>query len=254
MYIPFKTSLAKQKPNTLMSNSVCPFCDFKKLREEGGILTHNSNMLHIANKFPTFENARQTLIIENPSCEEDLSNYSKEHLYSLMRFTLEKWKEMRDSKEFKCVTLFKNHGFLSGASIHHAHMQIVGFYDLDYQSHILQSDFEGLLIQQKNSVSLNLSTNPRSEFYEFNISMKNEEDLPIFADYLQNIIHHTLHHLNIKHKSFNLVFYEYEHSIIVKVIPRYPTSSYLLGYNFRQLPTNLKETVLDIQNTYFPLE
>lgn len=255
-YVNFDFSIAKNKPNTLInSKQHCAFCDTEHFKNDNNVLSEKGPFIFIENKFRTFKDSFQTVLVENNSCEFDLSNYSKEHLYNLMTFTLENWFEMSNNPKFKSVVLIKNHGISSGASIRHPHMQIVGFEKIDYLKNIKEENFIGYPIIQ-GDVSVNLSKFPRSEFFEFNIQMKKnnwKENLSSFSDYIQSIVHYILNHLNNSKKSFNLLFYEFQGDIIVKIVPRFETSAFLIGYNIHQVPISFENIVEEFKRIYFPV-
>jgi galactose-1-phosphate uridylyltransferase len=60
--------------------------------------------------------------------------------------------ELELRKDFKSVILFKNHGPLSGGTIRHPHMQIVGLEQVDYKENIKFECFEGATIYKDKNV------------------------------------------------------------------------------------------------------
>ncbi len=52
------------------------------------------------------------------------------------------------------MILYKNHGPFSGGSLHHAHMQIIGMKYVDYLENIEEENFQGLIVQKMNALSL----------------------------------------------------------------------------------------------------
>lgn len=251
-FIPFDLNIGKKKPNTLHNKNIeCPFCSGKVLKNKDEVLEIRENMALIKNKFPTFKNGFQTVLIESDTCTYNLSNYNKKHLYKVIDYSIEKWEDMIESGEYKSVVLIKNHGIQSGGSIYHPHMQVIGFYDLDYQKEIQREDFIGVEIFKDEDIEVNISTYPKSEIFEFNVILSNRDKTYKLAESIQNIVHYVLNVLNVKHQSFNLAFYHFEGKIITKVIPRKPNSPLLLGYSFKQVPINLDEYSEDIKNLYY---
>jgi len=252
-FIQFNNNLAKRKPNTLKNNQTsCPFCAQETLRSENGVLDETTNVLWIKNKFPTFHDSFQTVFVEHLECDHNLSTYPKEHLYRLLDFVLNKWLEMENDPAYSSVVLMKNHGIQSGASIHHSHMQLIGFHSLDYKQNISPNDFKGIPIVE-GDVSLTLSTFPKSEMYEFNLSFPDTfttEQLQQSADLLQDTVRYLLMELNAKHQSFNLMFYHVDDYIQLKIVPRFPSSAFLLGYNFHQVPVHTDEIISSLKNRY----
>lgn len=235
----FDRSLAKHKPNIYRdTKKACPFCDKDSLKGENGILAEEGSILLVRNKFPTLAHTNQLVLIESDRCEVNLSTYEKSHLYQLVTFAIDTWLETATNPAYQSVLLFKNHGLLAGGSIPHAHMQIVGLEDIDYRTTLSTQHFVGHSIVD-GDVSLNLSTFPKGEFFEFNIRMKEanwKENVFLFSDLLQQCTHYILHHLNPLHQSFNLFFYQFEGDVIVKVVSRYVCSAFFLGYDLHQVP------------------
>ena len=162
----FNTSIGVQKPESIRNkNQSCPFCAREELT---GIIDEDGPILLLKNKFPVLENAFQTVLVETDVCEEEFSQYSKEHLNRLLDFAIRHWIRMEESREYRSVVMFKNHGPLSGGTIAHSHMHIVGLYDLDYHEKICETDFAGVTIHELDGVQFNLSNRPKVGFYEFN--------------------------------------------------------------------------------------
>jgi hypothetical protein len=250
-YMTFQTNIARTKPSTLLDKeTTCPFCDRDTLFKEGVIISQDGPFLLVENKFQTLERAYQTVLIETETCSGDLSTYEKPHLYRLFDFALRNWFEMEQSGEYRSVIFFKNHGVHSGGSIYHAHMQIVGLYDVDYREHLRPEHFIGLIIDRRPGVEFNISTHPRGGFTEFNIVLSDHNALYAMADYVQIAVHFLLNHMNRKYKSYNIFFYEYQNNIIAKIILRAPGSPYLMGYSIIQVPNNLDEVVQRVQSLY----
>ncbi len=248
-HLVFDPSIGKLKPESIRNRATaCPFCDRDKLVD---ILDVQGPLMLLKNKYPTLQDTFQTVLIETNSCEEEFSSYKKEHLYNLLDFAMRNWSKMISTGEFTSVIMFKNHGPLSGGSIHHAHMQIVGLKDIDYTEGIAPEQFEGLEIAQRNSVLFTLSTKPKMGFYEFNVIMKELVDLPILADFTQIATHYILNHFPAKCSSYNLFFYQLEGNIVVKIVPRFATSPLFVGYSIAQVAVNLEEITERIQELYF---
>jgi galactose-1-phosphate uridylyltransferase len=238
-----------KKPNSLMNKDVqCPFCHFSNTDD---IIDAQGSISLVRNIFPVFENAYQAVIIENDNCDLDIPTYSKEYLVQLLQFSFSHWQEMISSNKYKSVIFYKNHGVYSGGSLKHPHMQLIGLYDIDYNEKIKEEYFEGLLIHSNNGVHFNVSTMPIGGSVEFNIIMQNKENFYDLAEYLQKCTDYILNHFNTKGQSFNLFFYEFNDSIIVKIVSRTVTSPYLVGYLIPQVSSNLSEIAEFIQKNYF---
>lgn len=251
-YIDLKMSISKQKPITVNGeNVVCPFCDWKALKETNTILGETNEVLWMENKYPTFMNAYQTVLVEHQDCEANLSTYDHDHRTALLQFAITQWLAMEESGKYRSVGMIKNHGFLSGASIKHSHLQIVGFEEADIYHDIEESNFEGITIYGDEDVLLGLSTKPRGESYEFNVTISNLDAIGKMGEHIGNIVDYILNQINSKNQSFNLVFYHLDNRIIAKIIPRYPTSVYVVGYAVSLLPNNLTDIANDIVARYY---
>ena len=76
---------------------------------------------------------------------------------------------MMNSGEYASVLFFKNHGPMSGGSLRHPHMQIIGLNEMDVNENVKLEQFEGVTIAQNEHVTFNLSVKPRMGFFEFNV-------------------------------------------------------------------------------------
>jgi ATP adenylyltransferase/5',5'''-P-1,P-4-tetraphosphate phosphorylase II len=244
----FNTKLGRQKPESIINkNAPCPFCDRENLT---GILAERGPFLLIKNKYPVLKDTFQTVLIETLDCQGDLSNYPKEYLHNLISFGVEKWLEMEESKDYKSVIFFKNHGPKSGGSIFHPHMQIVGLKNIDYRDSLTKDHFEGLVITERNNVQLNISTKPRVGFYEFNIILDDLKNIDQMADFIQITVHYLLNHFSKYCDSYNIFFYHFEKRIIVKIMPRFITSPIFIGYFIPQVSNLAEEMVLEFRKLY----
>jgi ATP adenylyltransferase/5',5'''-P-1,P-4-tetraphosphate phosphorylase II len=244
----FNSSIAVQKPETIINRQhPCPFCDVESLTD---ILDQEGSIIWLKNKFPVLQDAFQTVIIETDECLSELSVYPPEHLQKLFSFGIKHWLNMIETGSYKSVMFFKNHGPMSGGSLRHPHMQIVGLKNIDAYEHVSRDQLKGIVIEERNSVQFNLSTKPRIGFFEFNIMMSNLEDLPILADYVQTAAHYVLNHFHRSCTSYNLFFYYMDGDIAVKLIPRFATSPIFIGYGIPQVSNKITEHVQRIQEVY----
>jgi ATP adenylyltransferase/5',5'''-P-1,P-4-tetraphosphate phosphorylase II len=245
----FNTAIGVKKPGTIRNKEQsCPFCAREELTD---IIDVQDPIILLKNKYPVLENAFQTVIIETDDCLSELSLYTKEHLEKLLSFGIKHWNAMEASGKFKSVIFFKNHGPLSGGTIAHPHMQIIGLNNIDYQEGISKAHFDGLKIQEKDSVLFTLSTKPKVGFYEFNVKMAHLNEIGVFASYVQIAVHYILNHFPFQCNSYNLFFYKLEGEIYVKVMPRFITTPLYMGYSIPQVPNNLNWMQRDIIEKYF---
>lgn len=245
----FNIAIGRDKPENIRNKEQsCPFC---KRNELTNILAEEGPILLLKNKYPVLENAFQTVLIETDDCHADLSTYTKDHLLKLFDFGLNQWRLMEQCGEFTSVLFFKNHGPLSGGTIAHSHMQIVGLYDINYQEKLEPESFKGIRIAEKNGVSLILSSKPKIGFYEYYITLSEKAGLETFVSYIQKVVRYILHGFPYRCNSYNLFFYQHHDQIIVKVIPRFVTTPIYIGYSIPHVPNNLEWMVEDIRNQYF---
>lgn len=226
------------------NNGQCPFCNYEMLEE---ILDREGDILLVKNKYPILQDTYPTVLIEGKDCNAQLSDYPKEHLYSLMTFGVKKWLEMIDSGLYKSVVFFKNHGPNSGGTLRHPHMQIIGLKYIDYLEYgTTPANFQGITIHRLPGVELNLSTTPRIGFYEFNIILQDLSRIDRMSDYIQDTTRYLLNNFR-NCQSYNLFFYKLENTVTVKIVPRFVTSPLFIGYSIPQITTRLEEVALDLQ-------
>ena len=251
-YLFFNTSIGVKKPENIRNKEqACPFCDRSQLSD---IISEDGGMILLKNKFPVLENAYQTVLIETDDCQGEISVYSSEQLHKLLQFGLKHWIEMEESGNFESVIFFKNHGPLSGGTLAHPHMQIVGLNDINYRENINQECFEGLLIEEKNGVVFTLSSKPRIGFYELNVQMDDSHYKENFGVYLQTAVHYLLNHFPFKCSSYNIFFHHIDKKIYAKIVPRFVTTPLYIGYGIPQVPNNLDWMARKIREIYLAEE
>lgn len=91
-----------------------------------------------------------------------------------MRFALDCWQQMIDSRQYRSVLMYKNKGPLSGGSLVHPHMQIVGLEQEDGYASLTSANFEGINVWQQGRIAANISTEPIMGFFEVNVSAPQE--------------------------------------------------------------------------------
>lgn len=245
----FNPMIAKDKPNSIHSNSRCPFCAKDQLN---GIVDTRDQMVFLKNKYPVFEETFPMVLIETDECQSELSEYALPHLYNLMTFAFEKWLEMENDERFKSVIFFKNHGPLSGGSIRHPHMQIIGMEKIDYHDNLKEEYFIGDHIISSDALEVNLSTRPMIGFTEFNIRFESLNHLHQAARVIQSICHYSLNRFNGGScNSYNIFFYHWLNIFYVKIVPRYVTTPLHVGFGFRQIYNSSEAIVEDLRQHYF---
>ncbi|WP_205690236.1 DUF4931 domain-containing protein [Chengkuizengella sediminis] len=246
----FNSKLAKNKPENIVNrDTTCPFCDTEKLTN---VIDRKGSIIWLENKYPTLKDTYQTIIIETDQCHSELSEYKQTHLRDLFRFTFEKWFEMQNSGKYKSVILYKNHGPLSGGTIRHPHMQIVGLNKMDYKNKIRMEHFNGETIDQDGKVSLIISDTPLVGFTELNVKMDENDhinEIEQMSKYIQTCTHFLLNH--IRCNSYNLFFYKIDEHIYVKIMPRFVTSPLFLGYSIPQMSDHKNDIIKKMKKLYF---
>ncbi|MFC4619356.1 DUF4931 domain-containing protein [Camelliibacillus cellulosilyticus] len=243
----FNPLIAKNKPNSIHRNSACPFCKPDELTE---VIASDGPIILVKNKYPVLQNTYQTVLIETDQCDSELSEYSASHLKKVIHFGVEKWLDMEASGAFQSVIFFKNHGPLSGGSIRHPHMQIIGLKGIDYRDNLKDDYFVGDEILETDGVSFNLSTKPMIGFTEFNVVIEDLAALDQAAHLIQITVRYILNRLNGGASSYNIFFYEWRGQIAVKIVPRYPTTPLFVGYQIRQVNNQSHQIAEDIRNHY----
>lgn len=244
----FLLNVSKQKPNSIINKeTICPFCNRELLPK---VIYDYDDILIVLNKYQTIVDAFQTVLIETSDCDSEMSNYSIDHIKRILRIGIDYWFELEQSGEFKSVLFFKNFGPLSGGSIKHSHMQIVGLKNVDYRLTLEDEYFEGKEIFRKDNCILNLSTHPRSNFTEFNIILDNTDDLTVMATFVKIVVHYLLNNYIVRCQSYNMFFYNYKNKIICKTLPSYVGSPYFTGYGLSQVSDALDRIVDDVKRIY----
>ncbi|MED4225363.1 DUF4931 domain-containing protein [Neobacillus cucumis] len=248
-HLHFNTSIGVKKPENIRNkDQACPFCERDQLTD---LISVEGPIILLKNKYPVLENAYQTVLIETDECQGDLSTYTKEHLHRLIQFGLTSWLEMEKSGQYRSVLFFKNHGPLSGGTIAHPHMQIVGLHDIDYREKAAHDDFEGIVIAEQNNVRFTLSTKPRVGFYEFNVRMKDSCYQDEFAEFIQIAVHYILNHFPFRATSYNVFFYHLDDQIYAKIVSRFVTTPLYIGYGIPQVPNNIVWMADAVKGIYF---
>ncbi|WP_109685904.1 DUF4931 domain-containing protein [Tumebacillus permanentifrigoris] len=248
-HLQFDAHLSRQKPESIRNRATaCPFCVRDSLED---ILAEQGTIVLLKNKFPVLQDTFQTVLIETDQCESDLWEYDRDHLLALIRFGVEQWMAMEASGAYRSVIFYKNHGPLSGGSLRHPHMQIVGLKHMDYRATVTLDQFEGAVIDAKPGVELNISTKPRVGFFEWNVILRDREQLDAWAVYIQLTVDYMMNHFNKNCTSYNLFFYELDGALYAKIVPRFPTSPLYVGYGLPQVPQNLGDHVQAMQERYF---
>ena len=246
--IGFDISVGRQKPeNIIHKNAACPFCDTEHLTD---IVDTEDDMILLRNKYNVLENADQFVLIESRRHNADIPDYSREKMHRLLRFAVRHWEAMEQSGKYAAVLFFKNHGPLSGGTIRHPHMQIVGLPTFHLEAAYHPEEFLGIPVITRDGVEMNLSTYPRLGFIEFNVVPENSRSIDTVADFVQIAVDFLMHHFTKNCQSYNIFFYREHGMLRAKIMPRFATSPLFIGYNIRLRPNNLEEMARKVQEIY----
>ncbi|MHA2938774.1 DUF4931 domain-containing protein [Vibrio sp. RC27] len=242
-HLHFRSDIGRKKFEHQKGEVNCPFCSRDQLAT---IIDTAGSILLVENKFPTIEHTYQTVLIETDQCGEDISSYSASHMHKLITFGINHWFSMLESDRFASVLFYKNHGPLSGGSVDHAHMQIVGLQDVDYQQLICEESFDGVEIYREGNCVVNMSTKPNASAAEFNVITDQRNDR-FLATHIQKLVRYVTSYCN----SYNLFFYQWNGGIVCKVVPRYVTSPFLIGFSISQVTNSVEQVVEKVKSGYY---
>ena len=236
----FQSSIGRQKPNTVRPDEpadLCPFCDRSLLPP---IIKEDGDILLVPNKYPILQNSDPFVIIETAECESELSLYDEGRLLRVFRMAFDAWRGMLNDKRYRSVMFLKNHGPLSGGSLRHPHMQLIGLHDVDFRLLLNDRIFYGPVIHAVSGAQLNISDSPRIGFVEFNAILTDQQSFDAFCLMIQKAVQYILRDFhNGQIASYNLFFYDMSGAVFCKVMPRYATTPVFMGYGIPQVVDNL---------------
>ena len=247
MTLVFDTHRAQGKPDdNRRPTGYCPFCDVDALEN---IIERDGDRIWLVNKYRTLRDTMQTLIIESSDHDGDISTYTVEGNREVFRFALSCWDRMITSGEYRSVLMYKNFGPLSGGSLHHPHLQIVGLVHDDGYANVRPENLTGPLVLAHDGVEVTVSDDPIMGFFEVNVAMPRASApaaRDVFADGVRAVVRYVLmEHHGGRCTSYNLFFYHMAGRTVCKVVPRWVTSPYFIGYKLGQVnaPARMDEDV-----------
>ena len=247
----FDVNLGKNKPRTLIDDAAsCPFCDVAGLTN---IIDRDGAIILLRNKYNVLKDAEQFVLIENDVCKSDMPDYTREHMRRLIAFGLKHWQRLLASRKYEEVLFFKNYGPLSGGTVRHPHMQLVGFPHIKRNLLFDEDEFCGIPVGKKDGVALNVATCPRIGFGELNIVPEKKFSVATLADFIQICTDYLMKHFSAFCTSYNIFFYDKAgcgEEFLVKILPRFATSPLFVGYNIRFLPNNLEIVANEMREYY----
>lgn len=238
-HLTFVYKTVREKIKYRKSYGSCPFCNRMELEN---IVEEDGPIILLKNKFPALADTYQLVLIETDNCSESISNYTKAHLHRVIKFGIDHWLDLERTGDFKSVVFFKNHGPLSGGSLEHAHMQIIGLKNIDYKEKIRDEIFEGIEIHTDGDSHINISTKPNTCSTEINIITRPRDDRYI-AEHLQPLVNYILKQCS----SYNLFFYNWNNSIICKIVSRWVTSPFIIGYSIPHNSNRIPKMAEDLK-------
>lgn len=244
-WIEHKTKKREKRTNTFKDvSAACPFCNWEALKKEHNVYEEGDNWLFIDNKYPAFnkEDGDCYVFVETRDCKQNLSTYNDDYIIEMFRFLHKKWISFLKDDSYQSVMFFKNQGALSSGSIRHSHMQMIPLKKRNVFSDLKKEFFDGQLVEKDKRTRLTLSTDPISEFYEWNIETPLDgSELSSFCYYLKRMSQYIGQTHGSK-ASYNLAFYPFGGFMHCKIILRTrPSSVLLLAYNLKQVPNNLED-------------
>ena len=247
----FDMQIGHKKPETIIhKENQCPFCDREHLTD---ILATDGELILLRNKYNVLTGTDQFVLIESSVCHSDIPDYTPDHMHRLIHFGLQQWQALLDSGRYADVLFFKNYGPMSGGTIRHPHMQLIGCPTLDQTKLFNPKEFAGPSICLKNGVNFTISEHPRIGFWELNIlppEVVYPAAIDTAADFIQLGTRYLLHHFSKFCHSYNIFFYHHGKQIYIKLMPRFATPPVFVGYGIRVRPTNIEDMVQEIRTLY----
>lgn len=133
-----------------LKSGFCPFCAGNEDSTPASVATfpddpdaHDWSVRVVPNKFPALSSSGEVtshrdglfeglagvgaheVIIEAPEHVVDLADLPSEHIATVLRAWKARIVSMRQDERLECAVVFKNHGAAAGASLEHAHSQLI---------------------------------------------------------------------------------------------------------------------------------
>ncbi|MBU0636793.1 MAG: DUF4931 domain-containing protein [Patescibacteria group bacterium] len=124
-----------KEQSIIFRTSECPFClenvNSKNIIDSLKNFEKDQQIFGLKNLFPavSIDNpmayGMQEVIVETPNHDKELYNLSEKHIEQLLRFYAQRTLAISRDKKIDYILCFKNQGSKAGASIVHAHSQIL---------------------------------------------------------------------------------------------------------------------------------
>ena len=165
----FEVGVSRKKPENIRhKENPCPFCDVPGLTD---IFRREGDRIWLMNKYRTLQRTVQTVVIESADHTGDISTYGREENRGVFRFAVGCFYQMLADPRFASVVMFKNYGPLSGGSLLHPHLQIVGFEQANAYARVGPENFGGIEVYTGPDVAVTLSDHPVMGFVEINVGI-----------------------------------------------------------------------------------
>lgn len=144
-----------RKKMRLEHSDFCPFCEGNEdatppevfaMRAGGGVSNGiNWDLRLIPSKFTTFHSdeefissdqginqsyngfGRHEVLVETPDHDLEMADYDIKRLLNILNIWKRRYNQLASDRRFKYIQIYKNSGFLAGASIDHGHSQIIAY-------------------------------------------------------------------------------------------------------------------------------
>ncbi|MFV0519434.1 MAG: DUF4931 domain-containing protein [Lachnospirales bacterium] len=108
----------------VLSKENCPFCEGKE-DILGSIILQHKEVRIVENIYPAIEHkyGKHEVLIESLDHSKKYQDFDESYCNDIFVALYERYREL--SKKYKYINIFKNEGFLSGATLYHTHWQIM---------------------------------------------------------------------------------------------------------------------------------
>lgn len=240
----FDLDLSRRKPENIVNTAGdCPFCHPETLTdiiERESCADPEGRFVFLRNKYNIMVDAEQFVLVESATCGASMATYSREHMRALLRFAFRQWTRLESCGKYSAVLFFKNHGYLSGGTMRHPHMQLIGVLPsarLDPGRLVpARESFGGTDLYAADGVSVNVTALPKIGYSEFNLIAPYDR-VDTLADFVQHTATFVSRRFVKSRGSYNIFFYHLDEATIgVKLFARMPASPLFVGYDVAMVP------------------
>ncbi|WP_025728988.1 DUF4931 domain-containing protein [Atopobacter phocae] len=227
----FDPMISSKKPNDVVGESSCPFCSYTDMEN---LIKEDGSRLWVNNKYPTIKEVNQTVIIESDA--HDFRMYEAEscELNQLFKFIMSCWRQFDEWPSNLQTVFLKNQGIHSGSSLNHPHLQLLGFKE-DVGSLYMPSDFEGIVVKETDQLFITVSTQPICGYIELNLRVHQDAAINSWTNDLMGLVRFAVGYRDPSHPSYNIFGWKIDEYYQFKVVPRFVTSAYYIGFRLSQV-------------------